>query len=195
MVTQALYIAFLAVMALQRLLELRQSQQHAVWTLARGGFEVGQRHYAWMKSLHVAFFCGCIGEVVLLHRHVDSLVVVVATLAALAAQMLRLWAISTLGPRWNVRVLVLPGMAAESCGPYRFMRHPNYAAVIVEGIAVPMMHGAYCTAAVFSVLNLMLLRVRIRCEENALTTHCSYQTTVGKRPTFIPQLRTRRDSA
>jgi methyltransferase len=106
---------------------------------------------------------------------------------ALAAQVLRYWAIRTLGPRWNVRVIVVPGAPVVTGGPYRFLRHPNYVAVVVEGFAIPLIHGAWGTALVFSAANALLLVVRIRCEERALAAHCDYAARFGAAPRFVPR--------
>jgi methyltransferase len=85
-----------------------------------------------------------------------------------AAQALRWWCVSTLGPRWNTRVIVVPGLPLVTGGPYRWLRHPNYVAVVAEGVALPMIHTAWVTAALFTLLNAALLTVRIRCENRAL---------------------------
>lgn len=85
------------------------------------------------------------------------------------AQALRWWCISTLGPRWNTRVIVVPGLPLVTGGPYRFLSHPNYLAVVVEGAALPLVHSAWLTATGFTLLNLPLLAVRLRCENAALT--------------------------
>jgi methyltransferase len=105
---------------------------------------------------------------------------------AILAQALRYWAIATLGKRWNVRVIVVPGLPAVNDGPYRFLRHPNYLAVILEGFAVPLMHSAYWTAIGFSLVNAYLLRRRILCEEDALARHAQYWTRLGDRRRFVP---------
>lgn len=84
------------------------------------------------------------------------------------AQGLRWWCIATLGPRWNTRILVVPGLPPVRSGPYRWLDHPNYVAVVVEGLALPLAGGAWRTAAGFGVLNAALLRVRVRAEEQAL---------------------------
>jgi methyltransferase len=91
---------------------------------------------------------------------------------ALAAQAIRYWVIFTLGKRWNVRVIVVPGLPVVSSGPYRYLKHPNYLAVVLEGFAVPLIHTAWITAVAFTLLNAWMLSVRLRCENEALATHC-----------------------
>ena len=86
----------------------------------------------------------------------------------LATQALRWWCIATLGHRWNTRVVVVPGLSRITHGPYRWLRHPNYVAVVLEGAALPLVHTAWATALTFTVLNAALLRVRLRVEEQAL---------------------------
>jgi methyltransferase len=86
----------------------------------------------------------------------------------LAAQGLRWWCIATLGHQWNARVVVVPGAERVSRGPYRLMPHPNYLAVVVEGVALPLVHTAWITALVFTALNAAVLRTRIRVENAAL---------------------------
>ena len=88
----------------------------------------------------------------------------------LLTQALRWWCIATLGRRWNTRVIIVPGMVPVQKGPYRIISHPNYVAVVVEGIALPLVHAAWITAVVFTVLNAILLTVRIRVEDAALAT-------------------------
>jgi methyltransferase len=86
----------------------------------------------------------------------------------IASQALRWWCIRTLGPRWNTRIVVVPGWPLVHRGPYRVLPHPNYVAVVLEGAALPLVHTAWVTALVFTVLNLPLLAVRIRAEEAAM---------------------------
>ncbi|MFE1500753.1 isoprenylcysteine carboxylmethyltransferase family protein, partial [Streptomyces albidoflavus] len=87
----------------------------------------------------------------------------------LLAQALRWWCITTLGPYWNTRVIVVPGARPIGTGPYRLVRHPNYIAVVVEVAALPLVHSAWLSAAVFSTANAVLLTVRLRCENAALS--------------------------
>jgi len=85
-----------------------------------------------------------------------------------ASQALRWWCVATLGPRWNTRVIVVPGLPLVRSGPYRLLRHPNYVAVVVEGAALPLVHAAWMTALAFTVANAAVLAVRLRVEDAAL---------------------------
>jgi len=87
-----------------------------------------------------------------------------------AAQVLRWWCITTLNHQWNTRVIVIPGADRITGGPYRIVPHPNYVAVIAEGIALPLVHTGWLTALVFTVLNAILLRTRIKVENAALAS-------------------------
>ena len=180
------YLAFLALVGAERLFELRLSHRNAARALAQGGIEVGQSHFGWMRALHGAFLASCALEVLLLQRSFDARLALPMLALALAAQGLRYWAIATLGPRWNVRVIVVPGLPVVTSGPYRWLRHPNYAAVVIELVAIPLLHGAWLTALGFSALNAWLLRVRIREEERALAEHCELEARLGDRPRLVP---------
>lgn len=192
MVTSALlYLAFLGAVSLERLAELVISRRNARRAFARGGVEVGQRHFRVMALMHTAFLAACALEVVLLERPFPGLLGALALLVALLAQGLRYWVITTLGEQWNVRVIVVPGAAPVSGGPYRYLRHPNYAAVIAEMAAIPLIHGAWLTALVFSVLNALVLWVRIRAEEDALGP--AYAAQMGGLPRLVPGRRAARE--
>src|SRR5262249_54728906 len=169
------YLIFLGLLAAERVLELRLSRRNAARAFARGAFEIGRAHYRWMRLLHTAFFASCALEVLVWRREIDLRLAIPMLALALAAQALRYWAIATLGERWNVRVIVVPGQPVETGGPYRWLRHPNYLAVVIEGFAVPLAGGAWLTAIAFTALNAWLLGVRIRAEERALTQHCEFQ--------------------
>lgn len=182
----ALYTAFIAGLALERGFELLLSRRNAAWARAAGAVEYGQSHLCWMKLLHTGFLFACVLEVWLLSRPFLPWLGWPCLAVSLGSQVLRYWAIITLGRRWNVAVLVLPGAPAATAGPFRYLRHPNYLAVVVEGVAVPLMHSAALTALAFSILNAWLLVVRIRCEENALRAHCDYADRLGDRHRLWP---------
>ncbi len=160
------YLIFLAVLAAERLFELWLSRRNARVQQTRGAIEAGAAHFPLMALIHTLFLVSCAVEGS--RRPFPGAIGWIALIGALLSQALRYWAIATLGPRWNVRVLVVPGEAPITAGPYRFLRHPNYAAVVAEMIFVPLVHGAWLTATVFSLLNAALLSVRIRVENRAL---------------------------
>jgi methyltransferase len=183
--SQALYLGFLALLAGERGIELAISRENAKKAFAHGGFEVGRRHYAFMAAIHAMFFVCCAGEVLLLNRPFPGVLGFIALLAAIAAQGLRYSAVSALGERWNVRIIVWPSHDPVTGGPYRFIRHPNYVAVIIELFAVPLVHGAFVSALFFSICNAILLAVRIREEERALGP--AYAAAFAHHPRFIPK--------
>jgi methyltransferase len=178
------YLVLIGLIVVERLCELVLANRNARKAFARGGKEVGQAHYRVMTVLHTAFLFACIGEVLWLERSFPGLVGWIALAGTLGAQLLRYWAISTLGERWNTRIIFIPGAQPVTTGPYRFVRHPNYIAVITEMVCIPLVHGAWLTALTFSVANAVLLYVRIRSEEAALGAE--YQQAFADRPRFIP---------
>ena len=182
----AAYLVLLVLIALERLLELARSRRNAAWAFARGGIEVGRGHFRFMTVLHTLFLPACALEVWLLDRQFVLALGLPMLGLVLLAQGLRWWAVATLGRRWNVRTIVVPGLPVVRRGPYRFVRHPNYVAVILEGIAVPLVHGAWLSAAGFTLLNLPLLAIRVRCEEEALAEHSDYAR-LEDVPRFVPR--------
>jgi methyltransferase len=164
------YTLFVLAVGAERLVEMAVSQRNLAWAFAHGGQEHGRGHYPAMVLLHVALLIGCVTEVWIFDRPFLPVLGWTMVAVVLATQALRWWCINTLGRRWNTRIVVIPGMPLVDRGPYRWLRHPNYVAVVVEGIALPMVHTAWITAVTFTVLNAVLLRVRIRAEEDALAS-------------------------
>jgi methyltransferase len=163
-----LYVVLVAAVGLERVAELVVSNRNAAWAFARGGRESGRGHYPAMVVLHTALLVGAVVEVVALDRAFHPLLGWVMLALVLGSQALRWWCIRTLGHQWNTRVVVVPGAGRVATGPYRWFAHPNYVAVVVEGVALPLVHTAWVTALVFTVLNAVLLTVRLRAEEQAL---------------------------
>ena len=161
------YLLVLAV-ALERLAELVVAQRNARWSFAHGAKEFGQSHYVVMVVLHTALLAGCLVEPWALHRPFLPWLGWPMLAVVLLSQGLRWWCITTLGRRWNTRVIVLPQAPLIEDGPYRWLHHPNYVAVVAEGFALPLVHTAWLTAAIFTVANALLLRVRVRVENSAL---------------------------
>jgi methyltransferase len=165
----AAYALLLAGTSVERLVELRVSARNARWAFARGGRESGRGHFPPMVALHTALILACAIEPLVAQRPFLPALAVPAAVLALAAQALRWWCIATLGPRWNTRIIVVPGLPLVRRGPYRLLPHPNYVAVVLEGIVLPLVATAWVTALVFTVLNaVLLLRFRIPAEERAL---------------------------
>ncbi len=162
------YTVLVGLVGVERLAELVVAKRNLAWSRARGGRESGFSHYPFMVVLHTGLLVGCLVEV--WWRDGDFLPALGWPMLALvvAAQGLRWWCIRTLGHQWNTRIVVVPGLPMVTGGPYRFLPHPNYVAVVVEGFALPLVHGAWVTAVVFTVLNAGLLTVRIRAENDAL---------------------------
>jgi methyltransferase len=160
------YLLLIVAVAVERFAELVVSQRNRAWSRARGGVEFGVRHYPAMVFLHTGLLAGCVVEA--LHRPFIPALGWPMLAIVLCAQGLRWWCIATLGPQWNTRVIVVPGAPRITGGPYRLLSHPNYVAVVLEGVALPMVHTAWITAIVFTVLNAALLRTRINVENDAL---------------------------
>ncbi len=143
-------------------------------------------HYPWMVLQHTAFLICCPLEVWLLGRPFVPVLGYPMLLLVVLATGLRYWVIRTLDGRWTTRIVVLPGASPVTGGPYRLLRHPNYLAVIAEILALPLVHTAWLTAIVFSVLNGVILRVRIRAEEEALSRMTDYGTVFASRSRLMP---------
>ena len=163
----AVLALFLAVLIAQRVGALVVSARNARRMLERGAREHGREHYPLLILLHALFPLALVTEVATLRARPGSLAPLWLAVW-LAAQGLRYAAMRALGERWSTRVLVLPGTALVRRGPYRWLRHPNYLAVVIEFVAAPLMFGAWRAALTFSLANLLALRLRIRCEERVL---------------------------
>lgn len=152
----------LAFVTAQRLGELVLARRNTAALLDRGGVEFGVSHYPLMVALHAAWLIG------LWALNFDRRVDPVWLLVFAVLQAARIWIIVSLRERWTTRIIVLPGVPPVARGPYRFLRHPNYAVVAGEIAAVPLALGLPIYAFVFVALNLALLTVRIRAENAAL---------------------------
>src|SRR5215510_10819323 len=181
------YFALLVGVALLRVAELRLSRQHQVRLLARGGKKVTEPLYPLMVVLHAGLLVASALEVWLCERPFVPVLgwSMLALLGLCVAG--RIWVWCSLGEQWNVQVVVSTQPVVD-WGPYRYVRHPNYSIVIVEMFALPLVHSAYVTAAVFSVLNAAVVWQRIRREEAALWARPEYRAKMGAKPRFVPAL-------
>ncbi|AYG65271.1 MULTISPECIES: isoprenylcysteine carboxylmethyltransferase family protein [unclassified Rhizobium] len=155
-------IALLAFVTLQRLAELIYSRHNTAALLARGAREYASEHYPFMVALHAAWLIGL--WLLAIGRPVDP----GWFLLFMLLQALRLWVLATLRERWTTRIIILPDAALVTRGPYRFLSHPNYAIVIGEIAVLPLAFGLPLYAAIFSLLNGIILTIRIRAENACL---------------------------
>jgi len=162
----AFYVALVVAVALERLAELVVSRRNLAWARSRSGCEYGFGHYPLMVCLHTGLLVACLIEAA--HRSFVPALGWPMLVVVVLAQALRWWCITILGPRWNTRIIVVPGLPLVDRGPYRWLRHPNYVAVVLEGLALPLVYSAWVTALVFTAVNAALLRVRISTENAAL---------------------------
>ena len=159
-----LTVLVLAFVTLQRLGELFLARRNTARLLERGALEVAPGHYPLVVGLHTLWLGGL--WVLALTRGLSPDLLLLAIFIVL--QGLRVWVLATLGPRWTTRILVVPGERLIASGPYRYLSHPNYWVVIGEILVLPLAFGLVWYAAVFSILNLAVLWVRVRAENKAL---------------------------
>lgn len=185
--TRGLFYLLVALLAGQRLLELRLSKRNEQRLKRQGGREHGAGHFPIMQLLHTGWFVAMVAEVGWLRRPFRPALAAVAALTAVLGQFLRYAAIRTLGRRWTVRIVTVPGRPPVRHGIYRYLRHPNYLGVVLEIAAVPLLHTAYLTSLIFSLGNALLLRTRIRAEEEALAADADFHRWLGDRPRLLPR--------
>lgn len=167
------YIAFtilIGLVAIERIIELVISNRNLRWSFAQGGIEYGRSHYKYMVAIHVFLLGGSLIEVWHFRPALTPTLSWIMFLLAISSQALRWWCISTLGKRWNTLIVIIPGKPLCKAGPYKWFKHPNYVAVVIEGFALPMVGSAWRTAIIFTVLNAAVLTARIRSENAALAT-------------------------
>ncbi len=169
MTSAAWFTVLVAAVAIERLVELVISRRHLAAAIARGGYETGKGHFPAMVALHTALLVGAVAEVGLADRPFLPALGWPMLALALACQVGRYVVIATLGQQWNTRIVVVPGAGAVRRGLYRWVEHPNYVIVVLEGIALPLVHTAWVTATLFTVANaVLLLGFRIPAEDRAL---------------------------
>ena len=167
---QVAFTILLILVAIERVIELIISKRNLRWSFAQGGIEFGRSHYKYMVFIHVGLLLGSLIEAWTVHPKLNPALGWSMFFLAIASQALRWWCIRTLGRRWNTLVVIIPGMSAIQNGPYKWLKHPNYVAVVIEGFALPMVGFAWRTALIFSFLNIFVLTARLKSENAALAT-------------------------
>jgi methyltransferase len=183
----AFLVLLLAVAAL-RILELRISRHHQQELVARGAAKVFEPKFRWMVMLHTSVLVGAALEVVLLKRRFFPILGAIMFAIFLAANAVRWWVIRTLGDHWNVQVMDSTRLGVVTSGPFRFVRHPNYAAVFAEMLALPLIHTAWITALAGSLAHVAILAQRLSTEEAVLFANPDYRAAMTGKPRFLPGL-------
>jgi methyltransferase len=180
------FLGLLLLVAVLRIVELQISRRHQQEMITRGAAKVDEPRFRWMVLLHTGVLLGAALEVVLLRRPFFPMLAAVMFVIFLAANIVRWWVIRTLGNHWNVQVMDSTRLGVISSGPFRYVRHPNYAAVFAEMLALPLIHTAWITAVIGSLGHIAVLSQRLSTEERVLLANPEYRATMADKPRFIP---------
>ena len=189
-------LALVALFALERFVELAISRARLAAAAARGRelphrTAGGPLHWTAMVALHALLLVLPPVEALALGTRAPGWLLVASIAAALGAQALRYWCIASLGPAWNARAWVDPACPVVARGPYRWIRHPNYVAVLVEFAALPAAFGAWRTGLLLNLLHAPLIAHRIRAEERLLGEVEGYASAMGAKGRFFPRAKAR----
>lgn len=165
-----MFYIIISIVIIQRLTELLVAKKNEVWLRKQGAVEYGREHYKYIVLLHTMFFISMFIEYNIRGRHSEFSVINYLFLVIFSIlQLMRLWVLNSLGQYWNTKILRIPGYVLIKKGPYRYFKHPNYIIVVCEIIVIPMIFDLYYTAVIFTVLNAIILSVRIKEENKVLS--------------------------
>lgn len=184
-----LFLGVLAVVGAARVAELLHARRLTSAAAQRGARPQREPMFAVMVALHTVPFWAAPLEVIALDRPFTPWLAAIAIAFLVVAGAARVWTLRTLGARWNVRIVAPDAIVAT--GPYAHVRHPNYAIVIVELFALPLVHGAWITCVACTTLNAIVLASRIPAEERVLFAIPGYREAMGDKPRFVPRPRRR----
>ena len=182
------FLGLLLAVALLRLVELHISKRHQKEMAARGAAKIDEPKFRWMVLLHSAVLFGAALEVVFLQRPLLPWLAALMFAVFLVANAVRWWVIRSLGQHWNVQVMDSTRLGVVTSGPFRYVRHPNYAAVFAEMLALPLIHTAWITATVGAVAHAGVLAQRLSTEERVLFANPDYRAAMTGKPRFLPGL-------
>lgn len=185
--TEVFFLAFLGLLGLLRIGELIISKQN--WkSHGSRATQLDEPLFKFMVCLHISMFVLLPLELLLTSSTFGGWLSFCGLTMTAIALILRVWTLASIGKSWNVKVVFGEDYPIVSHGPYRYVRHPNYLVVILELAFIPLIHGLYRSALVLSILNLLVLRVRIRNEEQVLFKNPQWVAKMAKKPRFIPRL-------
>jgi methyltransferase len=183
-----LFLVLLLAVAALRIFELRISKRHQQRMTSRGAAKVKDPYFRWMALFHTVVLIGAAAEVIFFHRPLIPALAIPMFAVFLAANLVRWWVIRTLGEHWNVQVVDSTKLGFVASGPFRYVRHPNYAAVFLEMIALPLIHTAWITALAGALAHIIVLSLRLSVEDPVLLSNPDYAATMGSKPRFLPGL-------
>jgi methyltransferase len=183
-----LFLALLVAVAAMRIFELRISKRHQQEMTARGAAKVKDPNFRWMAMFHALVLILAAVEVVVFDRPFLPTLAIPMLALFVVANAVRWWVIRTLGEHWNVQVMDSTRLGVVTSGPFRYVRHPNYAAVFIEMIALPLIHTAWITALAGAIAHVIVLAMRLSTEERVLLANPDYAAAMGPKPRFIPRL-------
>jgi methyltransferase len=187
-VSQIAYLGLLAATGAGRLAEMRISRRNQQKLAAKGASRVSEPSFHWMVALHAGVLIGAGTEVILLHRLLIPALAIPMAVLFLLSNALRWWVIRTLRGHWNIQVVDSARLGVVTQGPFRWIRHPNYLAVFVELMALPLIHTAWITALSGAVCHLWVLHKRLAVEDPVLLANPAYRAAMGGKPRFLPRL-------
>lgn len=182
------FLALLLAVGLLRIFELYVSRRNQQKMMAQGATKVAEPQFRFLVLVHTAVLIGAALEVVLLHRPFIPALAAVMSVLFLAGNAMRFWVVRTMGKHWNVQVMNSTSLGVVTSGPFRFVRHPNYAAVMVEMLSLPLIHTAWIAALAGCVGYGIAVAKRIAVEESVLFANPDYRAAMGGKPRFLPGL-------
>ena len=155
------FILFILFVILQRLSELYIARRNEKWLRSQGAVEYGESHYPYIVALHTLFIISIIVEYMLKSNSPIDYTFLVLFIVLL---VFKFWTLSSLGKYWNTKIFRVPGTGPVKRGPYKLFKHPNYFVVVCEVAIIPLVFHLYYTAVIFTILNAIMLYVRIKTE-------------------------------
>jgi methyltransferase len=181
------FLGLIGFTVLQRIVELGIAKSNEKWMKQEGAIEFGVVHYRYLVLMHMLFFVSLVSEKVFFNRQLSQ-VWPLLLFGFILVQLIRIWVLATLGKYWNTKIIVLAGANVITKGPYRFIKHPNYFVVAIELVIIPLLFNAYLTASLFTILNVIMLMIRIPVEEKALKELTEYAGTFQACNRFLPKI-------
>ena len=184
----AAYISLLVLVGIERLVELRVSRRNQRRMAEQGVRKIVEPHFPWLVAFHTVVLVSAGLEVLLLRRPLIPVLAISMTALFILSNLLRWWVIRLLADLWNVQIMESSRIRIVTTGPYRWIRHPNYVGVVVEVFSLPLIHTAWITATLGTVLYMDILRRRVRMEDSVLMADPAYQLAMGDKPRFFPRV-------